>query len=397
MEQHKLIHDGGLDNDNFGSSVDADGETIIVGAQSDDNGAGAGYIFIKNSDSWIQHQKLSANDAEEDDNFGISVAIDGATLVIGADYADGANPDSGAAYVFQREASSWVFQDKLIANDGKTGDNFGASVDISGTTIVIGARTSDTAEDSDAGSAYVFTKNGGIWTQQDKLLSDDPFTSDKFGESVAIFGDIVVVGVSEDDDNGQIGSGSVYVFKRNGIVWQQDQKLTASDPRSSTYFGSSVSISNDGSTFIVGAPGFRNGSQRVGVAYVYVDNNGTWEEEQKLVIDEIEPDDLFIRFGKAVTVIDDVAIIGAYQQDHESLTDCGSAYVFTRSDNYWTLEARLLAEERDASDEFGNAVAVSNDGDNYYAAIGSWNSNLDYLYDVGIVYIYELPMLNSSF
>ena len=163
-----------------------------------------------------------------------------------------AGVDQGSAYVFVRSGGVWSQQQKLLASDAAAGDLFGVSVAISGETVVVGAPFDDGAAGFDQGSAYVFVRSGGVWSQQQKLEASDAAAGDMFGSSVAISGETVVVGAPLDDGAAGTDQGSAYVFVRSGGVWSQQQKLEASDAAAVDCFGFSVAIS--GETVVVGAP-----------------------------------------------------------------------------------------------------------------------------------------------
>ena len=155
--------------------------------------------------------KLLASDAQANDYFGGSVAVSGDTAVIGARYEDTGGSNAGAAYVFTRSGGSWTQQAKLLASDAQSSDYFGVSVAVSGDTAVIGAYGEATGG-SYAGAVYVFTRSGGAWTQQAKLLASDAQSSDQFGVSVAVSGDTAVIGARYEDTGGS-DAGAVYVFE----------------------------------------------------------------------------------------------------------------------------------------------------------------------------------------
>ena len=186
---------------------------------------------------FTQEAKLIASDGAVDDSFGLSGAISGNTVVIGAVGNDENGIDSGSAYVFVRSGTVWSEQQKLLALDGTTYDQFGYSVAISNDTIVIGAYGDD-ENGRVTGSAYVFVRSGTIWTQQQKLLASDAAREDYFGTTVAISGDTAVIGADGNNDDG-LRSGSAYVFVRSGAVWTQQQKLLASDAAARDKFGHS--------------------------------------------------------------------------------------------------------------------------------------------------------------
>lgn len=208
--------------------------------------------------------KLLASDGARDDNFGESVSISGDTALVGAQGDDDNGGASGSAYIFEQVGGAWVQQAKLLASDGQEGDEFGFSVSISGDIAIVGAPFEDENGDR-SGSAYIFQKVGGIWTQTAKLVAADGEPWDLFGLSVSISGDTAIVGVSYDDDNGY-GSGSAYVFEKVDGIWTEVAKLLASDGAASDFFGLSISIS--GNTALVGASLDDDLGSASGAAYV---------------------------------------------------------------------------------------------------------------------------------
>ena len=325
----KPVASDGAADDYFGYSVAISGDTCVVGAyHDDDNGAdsGAAYVFSRNNqsaDDWGQVKKLTASDGEADDEFGYSVSISGDTIVVGAYYEDVNDSNNGSAYVFTRNtggADNWGQVAKLTASDGDTDDYFGYSVSISGDTCVVGAFS----DDSHQGSAYVFTRNNQTmddWGQVTKLTASDGAANDAFGCSVSISGDTIVVGASYDDSQ----QGSAYVFTRNNQTmddWGQVTKLTASDGEASDYFGIGVSISGD--SIVVGA-GYDDSNQ--GSAYVFTRNNQTaddWGQVKKLTASDGAASDYF---GCSVSLSDDKIVVGA-PMGNGTEADSGSAYVF---------------------------------------------------------------------
>ncbi|MCP4656476.1 MAG: hypothetical protein GY856_13775 [bacterium] len=217
----KLTASDGAADDQFGRSVDISGDTVVGGAYGDDDNcppadpdcySGSAYVFERNqggADNWGQVIKLTASDADYGDQFGWSVAISGDTVVVGANGDDDAGNYSGSAYVFERNqggADNWGQVIKLTASDADYGDFFGRFVAISGDTVVVGAYR----DDYDSGSAYVFERNQGGAENRGQVIKLTAI-GDNFGLSVAISGDTVVVGTDEDGDAG-FESGSAYVF-----------------------------------------------------------------------------------------------------------------------------------------------------------------------------------------
>jgi MYXO-CTERM domain-containing protein len=274
LEQAKLAASDGSIDDHFGASVALSGDTALVGAYWADVGAtvnqGAAYVFTRTGGVWTEQQKLTASDGAMDDIFGVSVALSGDTVLVGAAGADvGAAVDQGAAYVFTRAGGVWTEQQKLTASDGATEDYFGTSVALSLDTALVGSQVHDIGANIDQGAAYVFTLSGGVWIQQQKLTAGDGAAQEYFGGSVALSGDTALVSMAQGDVGANSIQGRVYVFTRSGGAWTQQQKLTAADGAAVDQFGISVALSGD--TALVGALGDNFGaSTDQGSAYVLV-------------------------------------------------------------------------------------------------------------------------------
>lgn len=361
-EEAKLIASDGESDDVFGISVAADGDTVIIGAHGDaDNGndSGSAYVFTRSGTTWIEQAKLIPSDSAVNDNFGWSVAIDGDTALIGA-FNDGfSGARFGSAYIFTRSGTTWSQQAKLIASDGERNDWFGYSVALSGDTVVIGA-DSDDDNGFNSGSAYVFTRSGTTWSEQAKLTASDAASMDLFGISVAVDGDTAIISARDDDDDGT-NSGSVYVFTRSGTIWSEQAKLTASDATGGDRFGSDVAL--EGHTAIIGAPDDDDNGGQSGSAYVFMRSGATWSEQAKLAASDASSSD---NFGRGVAIEGNTVVIDARLNDDNG-SQSGSAYVFTRSGTMWSQQAKLTASDGAAYDEFGYTVSVSGDT----AVIGS--------------------------
>ena len=358
-QQMKLTADDGAAFDQFGITVAVSGDTAIVGAPAKVTGTerGSAYVFVRSGGVWTKRQKLTADDGAAGDGFGSSVAISGDTIVVSAPLDDiGEKMNQGSAYVFVRSGGVWTQQQKLTADDGAASDGFGFSVGLSGETVVVGAISKSGAVRGQ-GAAYVFVRSGGVWTQQQLLTADDGATGDEFGYSVAVSGNTVVVGAGIDTIGGNSDQGSAYVFVRSGTIWTQQQKLTVDDGAAGDQFGDSVAISGD--TIVVGAPlddiddKFDSGS-----AYVFVRSGAIWTKEQKLTADDGEARDTF---GISVAISGDTAVIGSYDDKIGENIIQGSAYVFDRSAVTWVKRQKLTADDGKVGDRLGSSVAISGD------------------------------------
>ncbi|MEE9130465.1 MAG: FG-GAP repeat protein [Phycisphaerales bacterium] len=363
--------------DLFGNAVSVSGDVAIIGAWNDDGpfafAWGSAYLFRLIDGTWVEEQKITPSDANEQDRFGHTVAISGDVAVVGSPMNDDACPppdntfcDSGSAYVFRYENGSWTEEQKLIAFDDEAVDQYGISVSVSGEIIVIGAPWQDEAcgggSGCNAGAAYVYRFTGTTWELDQKLMASDADFSDVFGLAVSVSGNTILVGAPRDNDDGP-NSGSAYVFQFDGDNWNEVQKLTASDADVSDEFGWGVSISGD--LAIVGAglddtacP--ENVSCNSGSAYVFRFDGKQWVEEQKLEAPDMAQGD---QLGRSVSIDGDAAIVGSRWNDDlcPKDPDCnsGAAYLFRYDGNEWTLQQKLTPHDAAPVDLFGSAVALN--------------------------------------
>ena len=287
--------------DFFGASVAVAGDTVVVGAygessnatgvngnQADNSAtnAGAAYVFVRSGTTWGQQAYLKASNTGSFDTFGVSVAVAGDTLVVGADsedsnatgvngnQADNSASAAGAAYVFVRSGTTWSQQAYLKASNTGAGDFFGYSVAVAGDTVAVGAYGEDSnatgvngnqADNNatNAGAAYVFVRSGTNWNQQAYLKASNTEANDQFGNAVAVAGDTVVVGANGEDsnatgingnqsDNSATNAGAAYVFVRSGATWSQQAYLKASNTGANDEFGA-YAVAVVGDTVVVGA------------------------------------------------------------------------------------------------------------------------------------------------
>lgn len=299
--------------DQFGHSVDIFNDTVVVGARGEDSNStgvngnqsdnsteasGAAYVFVRIDGAWTQQAYLKASSTDPSDFFGESVSISSDSLVISAPGDDGsiANPTgssiggSGAAYVFTFSGGSWTQQAYLKTSNASGQDQL-LDVDISGDTIVVGARLEDSKATgvngsqgdnsaTDSGAAYVFDRTNGVWLQTAYLKASNTATLDFFGWSVSIYGDVAVIGALGEDsnatgingdqsNNSASRSGAAYVFQRTTGTWSQQAYLKASNTGAQDEFGDAVT--NSGDTILIGASG--EASSTTGVNGNQLDNS----------------------------------------------------------------------------------------------------------------------------
>lgn len=332
IQQQKITASDGAADDRFGWSVDVYGDTMVVGKESWDFFApppGAAYVFTRDSAGvWSEQQKLTAFDGEPGDYFGDAVAVSLDTIVIGADGDDDVGSNTGAAYVYVRDSAGyWSLQQKVTASNGVDNDSFGNVVDLDGDTAVIGTAgyyfdTDGTAVQS--GTAYAFTRDSnGVWTEQELDPSVNVDT-EWYGRAVAVSGDTIAVGAYGDSDVASF-AGATYLFKRDSAgVWTLQQKITASDGANNDKFGFSLDL--DGDNLVVGAYTDDDNGTDSGSAYVFTrDANGLWNEQLKLLSsDGVDYD----YFAFSVGISASSVLTGAYFNDTALGTNSGAAYVF---------------------------------------------------------------------
>ncbi|MFN0123257.1 MAG: putative Ig domain-containing protein [Blastocatellia bacterium] len=372
----KLLASDGAAQDYFGSAVAISGDVAMIGAPGDDTDHGSVYLYTRNGATWTQ-TKLTAADGAAQDNFGWSVAIDGNTAVVGA---PGDNNSRGSLYVYEKSGGVWGQTQRLEAGDGLANDKFGVSVSLAGTTIAGGAYQHDWAAGANQGAVYLFTRNGATWTQKQKLTAVDAAAGDEFGWRVSLNDAKAAIGAPGASGNGAADAGAVYVFMRDGNLWKQEARLTANDTTVNDRLGSAVALS--GQNLIAGAPGDDfPGKSDQGSAYAFRFNGSTWTQDGKMSWSNGEAVDLF---GHAVAIDGDVAVIGAYFDDHGTSGDQGTAFVFRRLANgSWSRIEEITAADGLSGDWLGAAVAI--DGATIIAGASGYGAN-----DRGAAYVHTI-------
>ncbi len=358
-QQAKLVGEGESGGALLGWSVSISGhgDTALIGGPNDSSDTGAAWVFTRSGSKWSQQgSKLTGSATNPAQQFGWSVAISsgGDTALVGGPY-EGSDSFVGAAWVFTRAGTTWRQQGPKLTGAGEVGGGyFGQSVALSGDgdTALIGGSYDNHFQ----GAAWAFARTESAWSQQGPKLSGSGETgtgNSRFGTSAAISasGNTALIGGPDDDE----GHGAAWVFTRSGSSWSQQAKLTGSTETGPSAFGSSVALSGNGSTALVGGPYNADG---IGAAWVFKRRGTTWKQQgAKLTASGLNG---FIDFGSSVALSSngDIALIGA--PGHEA--PAGSAWVFTRSDSTWTQQAKISASGEAGQSEFGEAVAISRSG-----------------------------------
>ena len=307
-------------DDGYGYSIALSGNTLVVGAEADNtNGliAGAAYVYARSGHTWTLQQKLFPNDPADLAQFGIAVDIAGDTIVVGAHGDDDSGYQTGAAYVFRRNGTVWTQEQKLKAADEEAGSAFGLGVSLSGQTIAVGAPTESSPEASFSGAVYVFVNNGTTWQQQAKIKAQNTMENQQLGTTVSISGDTIVatapgeiVGAPGVEAQNVRSKGAVYIFDRTGTSWDHQKRIHDKDTNRTGGFGARAAI--EGDTMIVGDPTFDAGARFTGAVYVYErSSGGGWSLKYTLTAD----DALFLQvMGSAIAISGDTIIAGTSSQ-----------------------------------------------------------------------------------
>lgn len=339
-EMDSFVADDSVQDDLFGASIaiDAGGAYLIVGAPGVESSAGAAYVFKRNRDgTYTQIDTLLPDDAEADDLFGASVAIQKDLVMVGAPGDDAAE---GAAYVFKRQRDGSYLQiDKLTAEDNAADDLFGSSISFDKNVAVIGAP----GDESSAGSAYIFRQlSTGAWDQLTRIEADDAAADALFGASVAVLKETILIGAPGAND-----TGAAYIYNLSEEdAWIQIDTFTSNDAEDDDLFGQSVALEK--TYALIGAPGDDSGA---GAAYIFsLREEGLWDQDDKLIAEDDAAGDAV---GTSVDLDKTTAVVGAPGDDASQ----GAIFIFRRErDGTWPQAQKLTAGAGVADDTFGIAV-----------------------------------------
>lgn len=384
-EQQVLLPAVVKTGDIFGGAVEMDGDVALVANEWDDDfgtNSGSAFFYRHDGTQWQEEQQVFAADAQAGDNFGRSVDIQGNVGVVGAHWDDTKDgKDAGSVYVFEFDGTTWNQVQKLRASNGGAGDRFGATLGLDGNLLVVGAWMADNARGTNAGAAYVFRHDGTRWVEEQFLVGNDTAAGDNFGRFAVVDNDVVSFGAWKDRDSGP-DTGSAYVFRHDGTSWVQEQKLLASDRASGDNFGWEGAILDD--VLVIGSWYDDLTAADEGSAYVFRHDGTAWVQEQKLTASDALQGD---NFGACISLHGNRLLVGANLGDGNS-TDSGAAYLFEYKGTTWVQEAKLTSSTGGTGDSFGLWLAV--DGDR--ALVGAWADD-DSGTDSGTTFAYDLQDL----
>jgi hypothetical protein len=367
-------------------SISHDGNTAITGGYGDNGEAGAAWVFTRSGVGvWSQQAKLVGTDAIGAALQGISVALsgDGESAIVGG-YAD--NNLAGAAWVYTRSSAGvWSQQAKLVGTDaiGNAFQGFSVSISSDGNTAIVGALD----DNSGAGAAWVFTRLGTLWSQQAKLVGTGAIGNAQQGSSVSLSGDGNTAIVGGPDD---AGTGAAWVFTRSDAgVWRQQAKLVGTGVVGFAVQGVSVSLSGDGNTAIVGGPDDNNFA---GAAWVFSRSGGLWSQQGAKLVGT-GAIGIFVEQGGSVSLSDDgnTAIVGGQGDNGNTGLGVGAAWLYTRSGGLWNQQgAKLVGTGNVGNSGQGAAVAIASDGNTAIVG-GPGDSN-----GAGAVWVYSQPVFAGT-
>ena len=369
---------------NFGYDLALDGDRALIGIPGDQNNRGAACFFTRSGTTWTEGQAIFPADGEADDYFGYSVALDGDTALIGAPLDSSPTvPDSGSARVWIHNGSQWVEQATLRQQVATTGDSFGSSVAVDGDTALVGAP----GDDSLAGSANVFTRNGTLWAHRAKLVIGANVI--RFGWSVGLSGNTAVgSGFWYRPENlpAVPYTGSAAVFTGSGSSWALQQRLGSDSGTDEKGFGMSAAV--DADTVLIGAYWDQD------AVYGYIDSRvhafsraaAVWSPQGHL---DAGDGKYRTHFGSALAFEGDVAVFGTDEDTTPRGYRAGAAYVMTRTAGVWTNAGRFYPADGKIHDRFGVSAAIQGDtilvGSNYATVPDSPVDNPRF----GRVYLYK--------
>ncbi|MCH5372868.1 MAG: GEVED domain-containing protein, partial [Planctomycetes bacterium] len=362
----------------FGVSTSTHGDWVFVGADFDGEGPyplGAAYVYRRSGSDWVYHQKLTPSDTHDVYRFGASVSVWGNWAAIGTSSFVGLDCP-GAVFLFEWDGTNWVEREKLTAADAGSDGVFGGSVSLNDHLLIAGAPRAE-LDSLPKGAAYVFRFDGTTWTREAKLTAADAGAEDSFGSEVAGRGDWAIVGASREDTSGE-DAGAAYVFHWDGVAWTQHQKIIGSEVAAADRFAGGQSIAFDGFRLLIGAPHPDWDPAAPGAVYVFEYDGSDWLETYRLTSPATGVGD---QFGDAVALWGDLALIGASGLEE-------GVFLMRWDGSAWETVETVGSPAGDAAGDFGSAVSLFANR----AVVGDASENRLGLPEAGGAYVYHFPM-----
>lgn len=377
-----LNHTGAVAGDGFGQSVAIEGNRILVGAPQASNTFGNASVYEKSGSTWIQKSVLAPYYSTPSGMSGWSVALSGDIALAGA-YNSDSFPHwyAGIVHEYKRNGGSWEFSSVISSGDGRSNQMFGTTVDIDGNRVAIGMEKDVSPYGEDSGSVYLFTNVEGQWELEDILVDTDPNVVEQFGHSVDLQGDRLIVGTPDDVkmsteswDISLYRYGSVTCFRRDPTGWTKEAKLRPAVPVRDDKFGNSISL--DGDSLLVGAP-MSSGPQippqtYSGAGYIFSRVSGTWAQQAMLTRSEFP---MSLRLGGSVALKNGRAMLTAGGHSNAE-GRFGCVYEFTIKSQNWSFSTKIMPSIWEGWEVFGTMVSLDNDclvvgADNNYGTVKS--------------------------
>ncbi|MEY8251181.1 MAG: LruC domain-containing protein, partial [Colwellia sp.] len=335
---------------------------------------GQACLYQRSAESWnlLSCLSPSTENLTAVQQFGNAVAISGELIVIGAEKNQSGK--NGVAYVYQRQGDSWLPQAELVAPSSQANDKFASTLSISENYIAVGSQGFSA---SHAGAVYIFKSIDSGWVEDLVITPVSSFKSAHFGSSVMLSGEYLIIG---DDDHGRAHEGSAYIYKQEDGIWSKQASLKGGDVTKSANFATSVAISKNYA--VIGAKSENNPlikkHKKSGAVYVYKRTGKLWNSQAKLLASDAQQGD---NFGSSVAISGDYLLIGAENKD----TARGATYLFKNINDIWTEVFKFEADDAKQQDNFGHAIAITQD----YIVIGAQNKSVASGTE-GVSYLYDL-------
>lgn len=371
----------------FGRFVELNKDHAFISAYQDfENGSSSGalYIYNRNGRNYQQIKKLFPDDGDVEEFFGYSLSSYDKWLVTGAHHDSDFGASSGGAYVLlQSENNDWNFYQKLLPFDASEADEFGKAVDIY-QDFIVSCSYLDDDNGTNSGSVYIYKWNGLSWEHYDKINASDPEDYSQFGLALDLFKDQLIVGAPFKNSCGT-NCGAAYIFEKINEKWTETAILTPDNLNDKDEFGITVKIKND-YAFVSSIKDDDLG-ENSGSVYIYKKENKNWKYLQKLTAFDGEAGDAF---GIAIDLNDSIAAIGSYFDDDNG-ENSGSVYIYKNIDDEWQFIKKIIPDDGNEGDAFGSSISLNDNK----ILIGAYSDD-DNGFFSGAAYIFSIDKILTN-